>query len=188
MNQEGIMRKYIHYDKLSAEIKDAIYQYWDTLKQKKSDAKFEDAMEDWFLHQFDAFMIARFNTRGDNMRKHFRLDVEIPIRVVELLIESSKDEAEALQLIGTIVNISKGGLYFISDISLELSSIIRVVIDFRAVDKELTDIEALAMVVRQDKRDDNKYGIGVMFSSIYDNGKRNLNIFILKNLSYYLYS
>jgi hypothetical protein len=186
--EEGIMRKYIRYDKLSAEIKDAIYTYWEAAKQKKPDTALDDAMEDWFLHQFDAFMIAKYHTKGDNMRKHFRLDVEIPIRVVELLIESSKDEVEALELIGTIVNISKGGLYFISDIPLELSSIIRVVIDFRAVDTELTDIEALAMVVRQDKRDDNKYGIGVMFSSIYDNGKRNLNIFILKNLSYYLYS
>jgi len=186
--EEGIMRKYIRYDKLSAEIKDAIYKYWEVAKQKKPDTALDDAMEDWFLHQFDAFMIAKYHTQGDNLRKHFRLDVEIPIRVVELLIESSKDEAEALELIGTIVNISKGGLYFISDIPLELSSIIRVVIDFRAVDTELTDIEALAMVVRQDKRDDNKYGIGVMFSSIYDNGKRNLNIFILKNLSYYLYS
>lgn len=182
------MRKYIRYDKLSADIKDAIYTYWEQLKQKQPDTALDDAMEDWFLHQFDAFMIAKYHTRGDDMRKHFRLDVEIPIRVVELLIESSKDEPEALELIGTIVNISKGGLYFISEIPLELSSIIRVVIDFRAVDNELTDIEALAMVVRQDRRDDGTYGIGVMFSSIYDNGKRNLNIFILKNLSYYLYS
>lgn len=182
------MKKYISYDKLSAEIKDAIYKYWEVEKQKKPDTALDDAMKEWFLHHFDAFMISQYHTKGDNMRKHFRLDVEIPMRVVELLIESSKDEAEALELIGTIVNISKGGLYFISDIPLELSSIIRVVIDFRAVDNELTDVEALAMVVRQDKRNDNKFGIGVMFSSIYDNGKRNLNIFILKNLSYYLYS
>ncbi len=182
------MRKYISYDRLSADIKDEIYKYWEAAKQKNPRIALEDAMEEWFLHQFDAFMIAKYHTVGDNMRKHFRLDVEIPIRVVELLVESSKDEAEALELIGTIVNISKGGLYFISDTPLELSSIIRVVIDFRAVDNELTDIEALAMVVRHDKRENNKYGVGVMFSSIYDNGKRNLNIFILKNLSYYLYS
>jgi len=188
MSEEGIMRKYIHYDKLSGEIKDAIYLYWDTLKQSNPALKFDEAMEDWFMHQFDGFMIARYHIRGDNLRKHFRLDVEIPIRIVELLIESSKDEAEAMELIGTIVNISKGGLYFISDMPLELSSIIRVVIDFGAVDDELSDVEALAMVVRHDTRDDKKYGIGVMFSSIYDNGKHNLNIFILKNLSYYLYS
>lgn len=188
MGEEGIMREYIHYDKLSKEIKQEIYRYWDGQKKEKPDISFEDVMEDWFLHQFDAYMISKYQPKNDNLRKHFRLDVEIPIRVVDLLIESSKEEAEALELIGTVVNISKGGLYFISNTLLELSSIIRVVIDFRSVDNEFTDIEALAMVVRQEKRDDNTYGIGVMFSSIYDNRKHNLNIFILKHLSYYLYS
>ena len=186
--KEVIMRKYIHYDKLSSEIKDAIYKHWEVKKQKNFDVTLDEAMEEWFLYHFDDFMMAKYHSKSNNLRKHFRLDVEIPIRVVELLIESSKDETQAMELIGTILNISKGGLYFISDIPLELSSIIRVIIDFRSIDEELTGVEALAMVVRQDKREDNKYGIGVMFSSIYDNGKHNLNIFILKNLSYYLYS
>lgn len=181
------MRKHIQYDKLSVEIKESIYRYWDAMKHEKPSLELDDAMEDWFAQEFDTFIISKY-TDGGNIRKHFRLDVEIPIRVVDLLIESSKDEAAAMELIGTIMNISKGGLYFISDIQMELSSIIRVVIDLRAVDNELAEIEALAMIVRRDKQTDGRYGLGVMFSSIYDNGKRNLNIFILKNLSYYLYS
>ena len=45
MSEEGIMRKYIHYDKLSSEIKDAIYLYWGTLKQSNPALKFDEAME-----------------------------------------------------------------------------------------------------------------------------------------------
>jgi len=78
MSEEGIMRKYISYDKLSGEIKDAIYLYWDTLKQGNPALKFDEAMEDWFMHQFDGFMIAKYHIRGDNLRKHFRLDVRFP--------------------------------------------------------------------------------------------------------------
>jgi hypothetical protein len=69
----------------------------------------------------------------------------------------------------------------------EVSSIIRLVVDLSVVDSELSSVDALAMVVRVDKSAEG-YGIGVMFSSIYDENKKNLNIFILKNLSYYLYS
>ncbi|MFW5860861.1 MAG: PilZ domain-containing protein [Spirochaetota bacterium] len=182
------MREYIRYEKLSSEIKDAISIHYDQLKKNNNDIDFDDAVSDWFENNFDGWILERFqkDSRGD-LRKHYRLDVEVPIRVVETLIESSSEETPAIDFVGTIVNISRGGLYFISVQPFEVSSIIRLVIDLSAIDSELSSVEALAMVVRVDKSGEG-YGIGVMFSSIYDENKKNLNIFILKNLSYYLYS
>jgi hypothetical protein len=49
-------------------------------------------------------------------------------------------------------------------------------------------VEALAMVIRTDKINGDEYGIGIMFSSIYGQNKERLDLFILKNLSYYIYS
>ena len=60
-------------------------------------------------------------------------------------------------------------------------------IDLSNIDKELKDIEALAMVVRSNKLEDNKYGIGVMFSSIYNDNKRCLDLFIFKNVAHHIY-
>ncbi len=182
------MREYIRYEKLSSEIKDAISTHHDQMKKSNNDADFDDAVTDWFENEFDKWILERFkkDNRGD-FRKHYRLDVEIPIRVVETLIESSSEETPAIDYVGTIVNISRGGLYFMSYQPFEVSSIIRLVVDLSVVDSELSSVDALAMVVRVDKSAEG-YGIGVMFSSIYDENKKNLNIFILKNLSYYLYS
>ncbi len=182
------MREYIRYEKLSSEIKDAISLHHEELRKKNENVDFDIAVEDWFEQKFDEWILKRFKTedQGD-LRKHYRLDVEVPIRVVETLIESSSEETAAIDFVGTIVNISRGGLYFISANPFEISSIIRLVIDLSAIDSELSSVEALAMVVRVDKLPEG-YGIGVMFSSIYDDNKKNLNIFILKNLSYYLYS
>ena len=182
------MREYIRYEELSSEIKDAISRHYDILRKNDETVDFDSAVEDWFEHRFDNWILKRFKKDGQgDMRKHYRLDVEVPIRVVETLIESSSEEFPAIDFVGTIVNISRGGLYFISEQPFEISSIIRLVIDLSAIDSELTSVEALAMVVRVDKLAEG-YGIGVMFSSIYDDNKKNLNIFILKNLSYYLYS
>ncbi|RPI91221.1 MAG: PilZ domain-containing protein [Spirochaetales bacterium] len=125
--------------------------------------------------------------RADVRRKHFRLDIEVPVRIVETLIESSKDETEAFDFVGTLINISKGGFYFKFSQPMEISSIIRVHIDLSAMDVELRDIEALAMVVRADRLPDNSYGVGVMFSSIYDEHREKLEMFIFQNLAYYIY-
>jgi hypothetical protein len=50
------------------------------------------------------------------------------------------------------------------------------------------DIEALAMVLRVDRLPDDSYGVGVIFSSIYDEHKQKLDVFVFKNLAYYIYS
>ena len=124
--------------------------------------------------------------RANVRRRHFRLDIEVPVRVVETLIESTSDETEAFDFVGTLVNISKGGFYFKFAQPIEVSSIIRVHIDLSAMDADLRDIEALAMVVRVDKLSADTYGVGVMFSSIYDEHREKLEMFIFQNLAYYI--
>ncbi len=89
---------------------------------------------------------------------------------------------------GTLVNISKGGFYFSSPRPIEISSIIKVRIDLSNIDGDISNIEALAMVMRVDRMPDGNYGVGVMFSSIYDENREKLDIFIFKNLAYYIVS
>ncbi|MBN2160517.1 MAG: PilZ domain-containing protein [Spirochaetes bacterium] len=180
---------YIKYEKLSNEIKDAIKEYHKSLSAVKSDASFDESIAEWFAQKFDEWLMAKYSQPGQvSRRKHFRLEVEVPIRIIDTLIESSSDDKHAMEFVGKIVNISRGGLYFMYAKPIEVSSIIKVMIDFSEKDRELGGVEALAMVIRSDRLDDNSYGIGIMFSSIYGDSKEKLDLFILKNLSYYIYS
>ncbi|MDY6935620.1 MAG: PilZ domain-containing protein [Spirochaetota bacterium] len=183
------MKKDIKYEELSQEIKKEINKYYNIEKEKNSKLDFGNAMVDWFNDQFDQWITKKYNkNKNSNQRQHYRLDIELPVRIVETLIESSSEERDAIGFVGTILNISKGGLYFKSDYPFESSSIIMVQIDLSEIDKELNDIEALAMVVRSEKlKLNNTYGIGVMFSSIYDEHKENLDLFIFKNVAYHIY-
>jgi hypothetical protein len=188
--ERAIMKNtYIKYEKLSSEIKKEIGNYHKLKTESMSEASIDESMQEWFEQKFDEWLINRYNKPGDtSRRKHFRLDVEVPIRIIDTLIESSSDDQHALEFIGKIVNISRGGLYFKSTLPIEVSSIIKVLIDFSGVDSELNGVEALAMVIRADRVKDKEYGIGIMFSSIYGQNRERLDLFILKNLSYYIYS
>ena len=44
------------------------------------------------------------------------------------------------------------------------------------------------MVVRCDPVENDHFGIGLMFSSVYDEDKMTLDLFIFKNLAYFMYS
>ncbi len=182
-------RELIKYENLSRELKEEIEKYYAAEKDKAASLSIEEGMVRWFRDSFDNWLIKRFG-QGDseNKRKHFRLEVEVPIRIIDTLIESSGNDKDAMDLIGNVINISRGGLYFIYNSPIEVSSIIKVIIDLSKKDNELSEIEALAMVVRVDKLDDSDYGIGIMFSSIYDSVRENIDVFILKNLANYLYS
>ncbi|OHD70129.1 MAG: hypothetical protein A2W19_04900 [Spirochaetes bacterium RBG_16_49_21] len=179
---------YIKFEKLSNEIKHEITEYHKLMLRSKSGTTFDDSMNQWFGLKFDEWLIRNYS-KSTKMsgRKHFRLDVEIPIQVIETLIESSSEDTNAIEFVGKIVNISRGGLYFKYGKAIEISSIIKVIIDFKNVDEELNEVEALAMVIRTGKVN-GEYGIGIMFSSIYGADKERLDLFILKNLSYYIYS
>ncbi len=183
------MKGDIKFQKLSSEIRKEIEHFHGEKASRGETVSLDESMADWFDHQFEAWVLRRFKIdSGSNKRKHFRLNVEIPIRIIETLIESSTDEKEALDLVGNIMNISKGGLYFKYRWPIELSSIIKVQIELPVVDRDLEKVEALAMVVRVDQVGRDEYGIGLMFSSIYDTDRFNLDVFILNNLSYHLYT
>jgi len=186
--REVMKNQYVKYEKLSTEIKHEITEYHKSIMQSKTGVTFDESMNQWFGLKFDEWLIRNYGM-SDKMsgRKHFRMNIEIPIRVIETLIESSSDDTNALDFVGKIINISRGGLYFRYGRPIEVSSIIKVIIDFNNVDKELSEVEALAMVVRTEKVNE-EYGIGIMFSSIYGDNKELLDTFILKNLSYYIYS
>jgi len=178
--------KLINYHDLSEDIRQEIDNYINSAKKKGINLEFEDAALEWFEKSFDEWIQKKYAAGKKNGRKHFRMDIEIPVRVVERLIDSDGAEAEEVEFVGKILNISRGGFYFLSSEHINPSSIIRVLINLSLVDRNLAGIEALAMVVRCEKSKDGGYGIGVMFSSIYDESKKNLDIFIFKNVAYHL--
>ncbi|MBN2079124.1 MAG: PilZ domain-containing protein [Spirochaetes bacterium] len=181
-------KKYIQYQKLSDEIKREIRHYHESLHPGTEGASFDESLVEWFNQKFDEWLITRFMPPGQaSRRKHFRLDVEVPIRIIDTLIESASNDHDAMEFVGRIVNISRGGLYFKYRAPIEISSIIKVVIDLEGVENSRNSLEALAMVVRSDRLEENEYGIGIMFSSIYGENRELLDLFILKNLSYYIY-
>ena len=179
---------YIKYEDLSGEIKQEINDYHRSFASSSSEPLLDETVVEWFEKKFDEWLIRKYSGMGESSRrKHFRLDVEIPIRIIDTLIESSSDDHHALEFVGKIVNISRGGLYFKYTKPIELSSIIKVIIDFAELDAELRGVEALAMVIRADRFKEDDFGIGIMFSSFYGSEKDKLDLFILKNLSYYMY-
>ncbi len=182
------MKKYIKYEELSNELKKEIQLYYEKGKKEIRDLNLEDAMIDWFDKEFEDWIVGRLE-RGDarNMRKNVRFEIEVPVRIVEMLVESSADEADAMDMVGIIVNMCRGGLYFKSEDPIKSASIIRIEIDLSSVDMALKSVEALAMVVRSEKLESGEYGIGVMISSIYDDHKDHLDLFVFKNLAYYVY-
>lgn len=176
----------INYHDLNDEIKREIDQTIEKAKKNGVALAFEDAALQWFDDEFDAWIQTKYSTDKKNGRKHYRMDIEIPVRIVERLIDADGNEAEEIDFVGKIINISRGGFYFHSSEHINPSSIIRVVIDLSSIDRALAEIEALAMVVRSEKLDGKGFGIGVMFSSIYDENKKNLDVFIFKNVAYHL--
>ena len=182
------MKNIIKYSDLNVEIKDAIAKFAEENRGEYPDISLEDATLIWFESHFDLWMLDRYNKDRSSRRRHFRFDIEIPVKVVERLIDSDSPDAEELDYVGTIVNISRGGFYFRSAESFNPSSIIKVVIDLSLVDPTLSEVEALAMVVRNDNLGNKTHGIGVMFSSIYNGNRQNIDVFIFKNVAYHISS
>ncbi len=178
------MKNSISYKELSGEIKREVERFLDGSRNENRDMTMEEAALLWFDRKFDAWMLEKYNRSRKCDRKHFRFDIEIPVKVVERLIDSDSRDSEELDYVGTILNISRGGFYFKSAENINPSSIIRVIIDLSIVDPDLRGVEALAMVIRSDRINDS-HGVGVMFSSIYDEDRKNLDVFIFKNVAYH---
>jgi hypothetical protein len=180
------MDQIISFERLSGEIREEIQKFHE--QQAGSGMDLGQSMNLWFKKHFDNWLLEKYGQEGVNKRQHFRLDVEMPLRVVDTIVEASGDDQQANELVGNVLNISRGGLYFHSPVPLEISTIVRVQVDLSSIEKGLENIQALAMVMRVDRLGEGDYGIGVMFSSIYDEDRSALDVFLLKNLSNYLYS
>ncbi len=183
------MEDAIKYENLSQEIKKQISLLHEKLGSLKESQTYEESTAAWFKDYFNRWLNERFSSGAgsdSDMRNHYRLNVEIPITVIETLVDGEDCGELGENITGRIVNISRGGLYFRSSVPFNVSSIIKVTIDFSRIDRQLNDVEALAMAVRCDMLPGN-YGIGIMFSSIYDTGKRCIDTFILKNISDLIY-
>ncbi len=183
------MIRHINYNDLSADIRKEMEGIFAEEKSRNPALTMEDVMLLWFEERFDRWMLDHYGNKSDrDKRLFFRFDIEIPVKVVERLIDSESNEAEEMDYVGTVVNISRGGFYFKSKDPVHVSSIIKVIIDLSAIDTNLSEVEALAMVVRLDELDKKNYGIGVMFSSIYCDHRENLDLFIFRNVAYHIYN
>jgi len=177
---------FIRFEQLSDEIREEIQQFHK--ESKGSERSLEQSTQQWFTDYFDAWLRTRFPNEADsgNNRQHYRLEIELPVSIVETLIDTKADDEHSKNIVGHAVNISRGGLYFIFENPIERSSIIKIMIDLHSDDGKKNSIEVLAMVVRCDKLEEG-YGIGIMFSSIYDRERESLDLFFLKKLALYLY-
>lgn len=179
----------IKYEKLSSDLKNEIDNYHKVNLKSNSQVTFDETINLWFENNFDAWLEKQYdNTDIEQKREYGRIDVELPVKVVETLIDGIDHKEVEVDLIGTISNISRGGLYFYTDTELEKLSIIKVTIDMSVVDNKLGEINALAMVVRVEKHADSKYGVGIMFSSIDDNNNSAIETNIFKYFAYFLYN
>ncbi len=177
---------FIRFEQLSSEIREEIRQFHE--ESRGSEMTLEESTQKWFADNFDMWLHRRFPDETDrgNNRQHYRLEIELPVSIVETLIDTRAEDEHSERIVGHAVNISRGGLYFIFERPIERSSIIKIMIDLHSDDGKNNNIEVLAMVVRCDKLDDG-YGIGIMFSSIYDRERESIDLFFLKKLALYLY-
>lgn len=183
------MKKHFKYEKLSKKMKDEIKNYCTYLEENNIHLDLENAMEKWFDEKFDDWFIEHIDSHNTGeKRKSVRFDIELPVTVAEILIESSGDVSDSKEIKGKVVNVSRRGLYFRSREHIPVSSIIRIFVGLSKVDPELSAVEALAVVVRSEHIDKKRYGIGVTFSSISDNNKSHMDIFIFKNFAQHFYT
>lgn len=176
--------KYIKYEKLSEELKSEI----DSFHQKEGNPgdSLDTSLKKWFTLHFDQWLRKHVAKEEENKRKFYRLQVELPVSIVEKLIDSSSEDEDGQHIVGHAIDISRGGLYFTFDEPLEPSSIIKVKIDLLSDMNDPLQVEALAMVVRCDPIQKG-YGVGIMFSSIYEKGRESIDLFLLQQLALYMY-
>jgi len=187
MSESYTMGIEIKYEQLSQEIRNEIDRFHQNSISDGEMISIEESMNRWFENNFELWIASRFASDEPHSRKNYRIDIELPIMVVDTLIEPDDSSDPELDFVGTMMNISKGGLFFRSKKRFEISSIVKVLIDMSKTDPELSQIEAVAMVVRAIELQNGEYGIGLMFSSVYDEHKQTLNMFMFKNLAYFLY-
>ncbi|MDA3901218.1 MAG: PilZ domain-containing protein [Spirochaetes bacterium] len=179
------MNTIITYEKLSGKLRNEIEMYHENRIRKGLAQTIQDSVKEWFNNHFESWLFSNgYGVDNGNKRRFVRIDIELPLKISRTLIDSSSEEA--IEITGTVKNISRGGLFFRSSKILNISSIIRVIICLSDIEESLTNVEALAMITRCHKYGENDYGIGVVFSSIYNEQMEGLSSFIFHHLVYYV--
>lgn len=204
------MKKIIKYEDLYEPIKNEIVKYYEKKKTSNKKLQLAEAMEQWFLDEFENWMDEhatksdrRYKTERRNnkalsvaenrrldarrtaqRRRNIRFNIELPVKGAETIQKAASDASAISEFMGTSENISDGGLYFKSKVPLKVSSVIQVILDFSNIDKGFEKIVANAMVVRTSKLPNGDYGISMMFSKVDEQDKANLNYQIFKSLAF----
>lgn len=179
----------IPYESLSKEIKNEIEHFHEQKVRKGFARDLRATTKEWFDTHFEEWVVQNnplFTTEGQ--RKNIRIDIELPLTVADTLIDNEQSAAQEFDIVGNIQNISRGGLYFKTDTPYNASTILKLRIDFSTLDPAFPEVEALAMVVRCDQLSDSVYGVGVAFSSVYDDERDTINMFIFKQLIRYIHN
>ena len=99
------------------------------------------------------FLEIAWNKRGGGeQRASMRTQVHIPAELI--------DSLEGLPFSVAVENLSKHGLYFISDCSFTIGSAVEATLDFPAeVDGEPRRVHLVVRILRVDRRDDGRFGV-----------------------------
>lgn len=174
------MVKGIGYTELSNEIKKEFNNYLIKNKYSINDIDCDEILSKWFEEEFEIWYLK--NYENNSKRKNIRIDIDIPVTVIDTLVDNQADQEIESMIFGEMLNLSRGGLYCTSKAPIKKGSIIKVKIDVSKTDPDINEIEALAMVVRVDDLEKDIFGIGLMFSSVYENEKNELDTFIFKRI------
>ncbi|MBN2436220.1 MAG: PilZ domain-containing protein [Spirochaetes bacterium] len=179
------MNNMICFNKLSNIIQNEIIEYHEKKVRSGNTKDINDSVKQWFDNCFEQWLRNKgYVGDKENKRMFTRIEIEIPLKVSQTLIDD--DETDSPEILTRILNISRGGMFFRSPVPFKISSIIKVEICLSDVEEIWYDIEALAMITRCVKISDNVFGVGVTFSSIYNESMDSLSLFIFKHLVYYI--
>lgn len=172
--------KEFNYSDLSSSIKEEFNNYISEKGYSINDIDIDSELDKWFEQEFEDWYLKKYE--NDNKRKNIRINIDLPVIVSDTLIDSETDEEIESEIFGEMLNLSRRGLYFRSSVPVKKSSIIKVKLTLDEEHYSEDVVEALAMVVRIDNLDNGEYGLGLMFSTVYDGNQNKINTFVFKRL------
>ncbi len=176
----------ISYESLNTKLQKEISRYHDEKVKNGFARNLETSTKEWFHERFENWLKDNKYVEVDTNRKNMRINVELPVTIAETLIDSTHASKQDEQLLGMVTNISRGGIFFTSDKKYEVSSVLKLRINFSQIDSDYPEVDALALVVRCEPVSDQAYGIGVAFSSLYDDNSETISMFIFKQMIAYI--
>lgn len=182
------MKEVKTYEGLALQIKEEINNYLISKHEYGLGTDLPTATREWFSSNFEEWLVRNHFVEQDlQSRSNLRIDLELPIRVDDIVVEGENvNSSDSEDLLGTVINISRGGIYFRTARAFQESTILKVNVDLSSVDLTLDSIKALVMVTRCERIQEGVFGVGIIFSTIYENNQEALDLFIFKHLANHL--